>query len=83
MNLRLFFVLEYQEIFKLFDTDADGFISVPDLRTALKTIGMSPSKREIFDMIRQGDGRSTLPLSTSVCIQYTTCNSSSFSSSLV
>ena len=67
----------------MFDTDADGFISVPDLRTALKTIGMKPSKREIFDMIRQGDGKSTLPLFTSVCIQFTTCNSSSLPNSLV
>ncbi|KAI0238477.1 putative calmodulin-like protein 6 [Lamellibrachia satsuma] len=50
-----FAILEYEEIFAMFDTDSDGLISVPDLRIALKNMGMTPTKREIFDMIRQGD----------------------------
>ena len=56
----VFSVLDYQEIFTMLDNDSDGLISVPDLRIALKSIGMTTSKREVFNMIRQGDANSKL-----------------------
>ena len=66
-----FAILEYKEIFAMFDTDSDGLISVPDLRIALKNMGMTPTKREIFDMIRQGDIKSELPYSVYACVYFT------------
>ena len=42
---------DLQEAFKLFDTNQNGYISLQDLRVALRALGFEPAKQEIKRLI--------------------------------
>jgi len=48
-------ITEYKEAFKLFDTDGDGTISVQELSTVMKSLGLQPSPQEIQEMMTEAD----------------------------
>ncbi|XP_064621364.1 calmodulin-A-like isoform X2 [Lineus longissimus] len=55
-------VTEYREAFRLFDKDGDGHITTVELGTVMKSLGQSPSEKELQDMINEvdSDGNGTL-----------------------
>ena len=46
---------ELQRAFQVFDTDADGFISIDELKAVLKNLGESLTEEEIQSMIEEAD----------------------------
>lgn len=46
---------EVQEAFELFDVDKDGMIDAEELKQAMKSLGMEPTKTELKEMISQID----------------------------
>ena len=44
---------DIQEAFTLFDTNANGYITLQDLRVALRALGFEPAKQEIKRLISQ------------------------------
>ena len=46
---------ELQKAFQVFDTDADGFISIDELKAVLKNLGESLTEEEIQEMITEAD----------------------------
>ena len=58
-------VHQFKDTFNLFDKDNDGFISVEELEDVMKSLGQSPTKDELKDMVNDvdtdGDGRIDFP----------------------
>ncbi|CAN0829544.1 CAM5 [Linum grandiflorum] len=48
-------ILEFHEAFCLLDKDGDGRITIQELGTALRSLGIHPSDRELNAMINQVD----------------------------
>jgi len=48
-------IQELKEAFSLFDTDHDGKISARELEVVLRSLGQTPSKNEVQDMINEMD----------------------------
>mmetsp|Transcript_11054 Transcript_11054/g.13972 ORF Transcript_11054/g.13972 Transcript_11054/m.13972 type:complete len:141 (+) Transcript_11054:33-455(+) len=44
---------DIEEAFNLFDTNANGYITLQDLRVALRALGFEPAKQEIKRLISQ------------------------------
>ena len=42
---------DIEEAFTLFDTNANGYITLQDLRVALRALGFEPAKQEIKRLI--------------------------------
>jgi calmodulin len=54
---------EYREAFKLFDADGDGTITVDELEVVMKSLGHTPSRAELENMIGEVDGDGELTAS--------------------
>ena len=56
------YVVDFKEVFELFDKDGDGTITTKELETVFRSLGQNPSETEVTDMIKQvdSDGRSNL-----------------------
>ncbi|XP_023338566.1 neo-calmodulin [Eurytemora carolleeae] len=54
-NLKDEDVQHYKEMFQMFDKDGDGTISVKELGTVLRTLGLNPSEEEVEEMIEESD----------------------------
>lgn len=48
-------IAEFREAFALFDKDGDGTISSTELETILKSLGQTPTREELQDMINEVD----------------------------
>jgi len=46
---------EYRDAFKLFDADGDGTISVQELETVMKSLGLQASQQELQQMMTEAD----------------------------
>jgi calmodulin len=46
---------EYKETFALFDKDGDGCITVKELGTVMKSLGLNPTDEELADLVRDID----------------------------
>lgn len=46
---------EIWKIFQAFDSDKNGYISAPELRNVMATLGENLSEEEIAEMIREAD----------------------------
>ena len=44
---------DYREAFNLFDKDKDGFISVDELQTVMRSVGHNPTNAEVRELINQ------------------------------
>ena len=51
-------IAEFKEIFTLFDKDADGVVSLADLKKVLEAMGQNPSDEELKEMIEEVDADS-------------------------
>lgn len=49
------FLLEYKEVFAIFDKDNDGTINVGELGRALRSLGQNPTEKEVQEMISEVD----------------------------
>ena len=43
---------EYKQVFSMFDTDGSGAIGVDELGEAMRKMGMSPTVKELENLIR-------------------------------
>ena len=48
---------DYREAFNLFDKDKDGFISVDELQTVMRSVGHNPTNAEVRELINQVGAR--------------------------
>jgi len=48
-------IAEFKEAFALFDKDGDGQITVKELGTVMKSLGLNPSESELQDMLNEVD----------------------------
>ncbi|WOL08907.1 neo-calmodulin [Canna indica] len=48
-------IAEFQETFCLFDRDGDGCITLGELSTVIKSLGLKPSEEELHEMISEVD----------------------------
>ncbi|KAI8872222.1 EF-hand [Ramicandelaber brevisporus] len=48
-------IKEFKEAFTLFDKDSDGKITVQELGTVMRSLGLTPSEQELNDMIAEID----------------------------
>ncbi|CAI0384108.1 unnamed protein product [Linum tenue] len=48
-------VFEFQEAFCLLDKDGDGRITIQELGTSIRSLGLHPSEGELKEMMRQVD----------------------------
>ncbi|KAL6849764.1 hypothetical protein ACO1O0_009309 [Amphichorda felina] len=48
-------IAEFREAFALFDKDGDGQITVTELGTVMKSLGLNPSESELQDMLNEVD----------------------------
>lgn len=62
----MFYVVEYQEAFNLYDKDKDGIIATQKLGRVLRAMGLNPTELEIQEMIDEVDSEGGY-------IPYTTC----------
>jgi calmodulin len=46
---------ELKEAFRVFDKDGDGFISYPELKIVLKSLGEKLTDEEINSMVKEAD----------------------------
>ncbi|KAK4535281.1 hypothetical protein CDCA_CDCA04G1306 [Cyanidium caldarium] len=46
---------EFEEAFKLFDRDGDGKITVKELGTIMRSLGQTPTERQLQDMVAEVD----------------------------
>jgi len=46
---------EFKQAFNLFDKDMDGWITVDELETVLRSLGQTPSKDELASMVNEVD----------------------------
>jgi calmodulin len=46
---------EIKEAFQVFDKDSDGFITIKELATVMRSLGHNPTESELQDMIKQYD----------------------------
>lgn len=46
---------EIKEAFQVFDKDNDGFITIKELATVMRSLGHNPTETELADMIQQYD----------------------------
>ena len=55
-------VAEYKEAFELFDQDGSGTITLAELKTVMKNLGLNPSDNELLEMINEvdADGNGTI-----------------------
>jgi len=53
---------EFKEVFSLFDKDGDGTISTKELGTVMRSLGQSPTEKELRDMVSEfdADGNGTI-----------------------
>lgn len=49
------FTAEFEESFKMFDTDGDGRVTKDELRTTMRTMGQNPTEQELDDMMAEVD----------------------------
>lgn len=49
------FVIEFRAAFELFDKDNNERITLDELGTVMKSLGMNPTDEELRDMIREHD----------------------------
>lgn len=48
-------IAEFKETFDLFDKDHSGSISASELKTVMKSLGLSPTDDEVQDLVREID----------------------------
>ncbi|PSR92769.1 Calmodulin-like protein [Actinidia chinensis var. chinensis] len=55
-------IVEFQEVFSLFDKDGDGCITVEELATVIRSLDQNPTEEELQDMINEidADGNGTI-----------------------
>ncbi|KAL6989467.1 hypothetical protein U1Q18_015216 [Sarracenia purpurea var. burkii] len=46
---------EFQEAFCLLDKDGDGYITIEELATAIKSLGQNPTQEELWNMFNEVD----------------------------
>lgn len=46
---------EIKEAFQVFDKDNDGFITIKELATVMRSLGHNPTETELLDLIQQYD----------------------------
>mmetsp|Transcript_60303 Transcript_60303/g.166913 ORF Transcript_60303/g.166913 Transcript_60303/m.166913 type:complete len:155 (+) Transcript_60303:63-527(+) len=51
-------ISEFKEAFDLFDTEANGTISIKDLQTLMRALGQNPSDTEYADIVTEVDADS-------------------------
>ena len=51
----MFFLVEFQETFNLFDKDRDGTITVTELSTVMRSLGKYPTEEELQVMMHEVD----------------------------
>lgn len=51
----MFIFSEMKETFDLFDVDRDGMISTSELEKVFESLGMTPSRKELDDVITRLD----------------------------
>ncbi|AEC09928.1 Calmodulin-like protein 12 [Arabidopsis thaliana] len=63
-------ILEFREAFRVFDKNGDGYITVNELRTTMRSLGETQTKAELQDMINEADadGDGTISFSEFVCV---------------
>ncbi|RZC52260.1 hypothetical protein C5167_020686 [Papaver somniferum] len=49
-------IVEFQEVFCLFDKDGDGCITIEELATVIRSLDQNPTEEELQDMIKEVDG---------------------------
>jgi calmodulin len=54
------FVIEFRAAFELFDKDNNERITLDELGTVMKSLGMNPTDEELRDMIREHDTDGTV-----------------------
>ena len=53
-KINLFF-LEYKEAFTIFDKDGDGTVTIKELGTVMRTLGVNPTENELKKIIEEAD----------------------------
>ena len=54
-NSSCLIILEFKEVFKMFDVDGDGTVSTEELKDVMAKLGQNPSEKELTDMINEVD----------------------------
>lgn len=50
-----FIIEQIREAFNVFDKDNDGFITLKELGTVMRSLGQNPTENELHDLIKQYD----------------------------
>ena len=51
----LFFTTDFKEAFAMFDKDGDGEISIKELTTVMRSLGLNPTESEIVEIMANLD----------------------------